>query len=325
MRLSLALLFILIKQKKWKELNSILLFYSIGFFSCLLVTSLYFIVNKGFSEFIFQAFTFNFKYVTNDFQLSSISVLLKIFMETYIPLFSLLFLLLVLIHWFTDTAQKNYYYISIAFCFGLTFLASVVAGRSYTHYLLPLFAIATVPLSYVFAYLIEKTKNKFTFILLVSFVLLNYVFAIQGTLSQIKVANFLPGYSELKADSKMTHQQQESFYARDIAEKIKQDSLSSDKIYSHHVGGQIYLLSDRLAATKYFSLPAMANIDPNFVIVTEFLADMQKLNAEFIVVSNSFVANTQKNYVDSQLETLLNEHYTKTYSNNRFTLFKLNK
>ena len=98
-----------------------------------------------------------------------------------------------------------------------------------------------------------------------------------------------------------------------VASYIKDNTLESDRIYTHRQNGTIYLYSERLSSTKFFFIPAVTD---DRVIIDEFKKSIQENPPIYIVFdtewdygkrTDSFIKDYIKEnyYLEKQIDTAM--------------------
>ncbi|MDO4774271.1 MAG: hypothetical protein Q4A10_00565 [Aerococcaceae bacterium] len=306
-----TILFDYIKKKDWSAMRTTIGGFTIGFVGVGVIASILLITTQVWDAFIFQAFTFNFTYLEHG---SGQNVLFKFLIEM-IRDYSL-FVLISFIVFFMMKREKPLVSLGLFGAFICTFYGATLSGRAYLHYLMLVFPIIAIMASIVLAHFpLSKKWQQYTFWLLI-FCL--YLPRIQVFKQQVVAENrplMMTVWQRDIAENKHDRS------AKEVSAYVQQVTEPEDSIYSLFEAGRIYLLSDRLANTKFFSLPAV-NFNEFPELLTEFYAEFDANPPKVIVLKHGALSQAELPFTRHLLERVEADYHL-TFSNARYEVYEM--
>lgn len=275
-------------NKQYKELRIFILYFILGIIIIVLPIMIWLFVNDAFMDFIDSYFVFNTMYISEgnatyklnkvidlinkyfEFKLEYITnapaIINKLFTACFFmvsPLTFVSFVYLVI----ASIKNKNYLNIGYLVYFLFTIFLICIGGRIYPHYGMIIIPLITYPIVKSVEYIIENFKKKRSKLLIgilgISFICFSFL-GVQNVIS-----NF----------NSMNNQSDEKIQ---VAKFIKQNSDEDSKITVFGNENIIYLLSERMPASKYsYQLP-IGTVNPD--IMDEYFYEIGENQPEFIVV-----------------------------------------
>lgn len=137
----------LIYSKRLKDLMKVILSFSLGMLVVFLPITIYLLINDAINAAIFQAFTFNFMYLgESSDKKEAIEVLFSHLNNHYVVLYFSLFLMQMIYKWRALSKKQKFLYTGAFLFIIISLYTSVMSGRSYKHYLMPIIPTMTLPL-----------------------------------------------------------------------------------------------------------------------------------------------------------------------------------
>ncbi|MBF0714427.1 hypothetical protein HZY83_07035, partial [Gemella sp. GH3] len=288
---TIILFIVQLKKKNYKFLLKYSVYFSTGIFLVLIPTLIYLIKNNILHDMLYQAFYVNFTYAGGDgVGIVNLGIwLLKLLKDMNVILIVLIANIILKIN-----KRLMIYNLFLAFATYMAFLSK----RDYYHYLIVIIPILIPYTSTVFNYVFTKVKLNIINIALIT--ISTFVLYLSG------VEHF--------TKSLIGRHNTDIAFAK-TGEYIKNNTNSEEKIYVHRLSGTIYLQSERLAATKYFFIPAI-NED---IYYDDFKNEIEKNKPEYIVLSNYFINNEK---CDEFIKEYVDKNYTEEHQEDHLVVYK---
>lgn len=300
------------------------------FFGGLLTAIFPFIIYLGkegaLSQAIFQSLTFNFKYLDSiSGREEGIVKLLETISSNYILILGAYLLISFVYRRKKLTGNDKYIYLGSVLSLCLSFIASAMSGRNYTHYLMIILPTLTIPITLLLKDFSFKVKQNSLFFMSATFLVIVYFHQIYISYNYIYETNIVAAdYSDEMniREKRSLALEKEVNTIKEVANVIKENTVETDKIYAHRTGGNLYLLSKRLSSVKYFNLPAV-NINENEVIGKDFFNEIKAANTKIIILRSAF-ADQEKIGVEKEFYNFVNSNYHEIYSENGYNIYSEN-
>ncbi|MBR5179711.1 MAG: hypothetical protein IKW90_13055 [Lachnospiraceae bacterium] len=293
-----------IRDKKPQMLIRFILWFLAGVCMITLPIVIWLIAGDALKPFLEDYFSFNFMYssYSENGNLINIVKAIGIFIITPPVLLSLIFLSIVslkgkkLLDWLCLTSLL------------LSIIMQCMAGQYYLHYgmvFCPLVVYAfslALTSDYILQLKIFKHKTKL-------------ILGICAALILCIIGLLLVGFSFKMIFDKITgmYRTQEFSEAKEIAEIVKENSDEDDKIIVLGTNDLVYLLSDRMASSKYsYQLPIIT-IDSSKK--EEFIEEMKKLDTELII-------SHPDSRVKAVIEGIVSDNYNLIDTVNEIAIYK---
>lgn len=304
----------MIYRKDFKKILEYAFYFTLGILVIVVPLIIYFYLTDSLKEFVYQSLIFNLLYLSknNNSMLDTISNLL---VKPEMILFSVVLFSSIV------SNKTKLYELTIYFSVFISLISILLSNRDYSHYLVvlaPLFSLLLV-------LTLRNFNNISNFKLLLSgifipiyFVINIYMIILYYNASYDNM--ILKKHSTLL--SSINTRDNDNKKILDVAKFIKNNSLDNEKIYVHRISGIIYLKSERLANTKYFSLPAI-NLSENEKIRREFLNDMKNNSPKIIVTYKDFMEQNQQGQ-EEEFKNFVEKNYLLNYQNDLYNIYLLN-
>lgn len=303
-----AVLIFLISKKQIQKSLIFTSFFILGF--ALIVTPfiIYFLIKGCLPDAVYQSLIFNFIYSVSGNSLRQIVFWAFTELETnYFFLISVVYFGIIIFK-----RLKNPIHLVNLVYLAVTFYFVIISRREYSHYLLTMIPCIIFPLVYVLNEAYQsyfKNKKQSLKIALTIFIFISICF-----LKIVSINRYINKLKEFVSYTSINMYE-------DAGNVIKLNSTQNDCIYTHCLNGSIYIASDRLSATRYFSLPAV-NLEEFPDIFEEFFSDLYNHKPKFIVVQRTYFSNLNS-ITDRKLMELLNLKYYKFYENQLLYIYQI--
>lgn len=296
-----------IKDKKPQMLIRFIIWFLTGVCIIALPVIIWLIAGNAFKPFMEDYFSFNFLYssYSENGRLISIGKSIGSFFLTPPVLLSVFFLTLI-----SFKGKKLFDWLSLATLL-LSIVLSCMAGRNYLHYGMIFCPLITYAFSlaltseHILQLRIFKHKVRLFLGIGIALVLCIIGLAIIGFPIKALVNKVMGMYkTKYFSDSKA------------IAEIVAANSDKDDKIVVLGTNDIIYLLSDRMASSKYSYQVPILTINPDKK--QEFITEIERLDTEIIVTD-------QSSSVKSFIEDIIAEHYTLIRTYDQTEIYKKSK
>ncbi len=290
----IAILIKCLKNKEYQKLINYIIYFLLG---SLIITVPIFIwlISKGaFMAFIDDYITFNLRYSSSGM------------IDKWNCLFTFTNNVIVIIAIITNVyaiikeKKKTIYITNLAFIL-LTLIMISISGRVFLHYGMILIPTLIIPFTY-FVNLLLKGKE-------VGIVIMIYL------ISQLILPTWL---NTLSMTGSLYHEAKNKNSLEDSMAMIKNiiDSNSSydDKITVYGNWDYIYLVTNRLSASKYSYQFPIGDVNPT--ILDEYFEDLTDNNPKIIVISKGLYSDRMKTFMTSY-------HYVNIYDKDDVLIFKL--
>ncbi|MCW6682537.1 hypothetical protein NHG29_06560 [Aerococcaceae bacterium NML160702] len=306
-----TILFAYIKKKDWTAMRTTISGFTIGFVGVGAIASILLIATKIWDAFIFQAFTFNFTYLEHAGEQNVFFKFLAEMTKDYS-----LFMLIGFVVFFMMKREELWASLGILSAFIFTFYGATLSGRPYLHYLILVFPIIGVMASMMLKHFTFNQKwQQYTFWIVI-FCL--YFPQIQ-TFKQQVIAENRPLIMAIRQQD--ISENKHDRLAKEVGAYVQQVTGPEDRIYSLFEAGRIYLLSERLANTKFFSLPAV-NFNEFPDLLNEFYAEFDANPPKVIVLKHGALAQTELPFTKYLLKRV-EANYRLTFSNARYEVYEM--
>lgn len=285
-----------IKDKKYLELKKFILYFIIGVAIVVLPTLIYLIINNSLVSFWESYIIFNKIYCAS----SSISISITqkwesfiYFLDNQLFIFSLIITLCLLK--FEKKEIHFYYFIYII----ISLVLVSISGRTFNHYGMVLIPITVFPIASFFG-IIKDIKNKKVYNVL-SIVLI--VYSIYGIIfpNWISTVQTLPKRYFERNENKITTD------VLNISDIIKNKTNENDKISVYGNWDIIYVISNRIHATKYSYQFPIGIVSPT--IMDDYFEQLKEEMPKIIVVESGYYNETMKNFLDTNNYILIWQQY----------------
>jgi hypothetical protein len=199
----------------------------------------------------------------------------------------------------------------------VNFLTVILSGRYYAHYFITMIPsvvlMAALSVDDILRMALPHSRVKYAIIGLLMVPALFGIRDVGHTNMQVSVTT--PNYRQTGIDV------QEARY-------IKARTRPEDPIYIHRINANIYLLSDRFANSRFFTLPSL---DYTYFpkLTAEFKQKLTNNRPKFIAIQRILytASNLNDAHLDKMTVTFIQQHYTpvKKFQNTDILLFQLNK
>ncbi len=322
----LVILIDFIRNKEYVKLLKVLGLFLFGVSIILIPICSYLYMNNALKDGIFQSLIFNFIYLdTSGERNDAVRVLYSMLSNYYLVMIFSAFLAQIAFKWEKfDSSEKKIIVASILFAI-LSYYTSVMSGRTYKHYLMPMIPTVTLPLA-ILLNEIPKKISQIKLICVVSLVIgLTYNIQLIDIYEKIYVTNIVEVNESDGIDVKeqiILNNKNKKANLLEVADVIKNNTEITDEIYVHRKSGYLYLLSDRLSSIKYFNLPAIdLNQDP--LIGDDFIYDITHSNTALIAIDSSFNSK-RKVGIELEFYNFILKSYDLIYDDNGYSIY-LNK
>ena len=296
-----------IKDKKPQMLIRFIIWFLAGVCIIALPIILWLITGDAFKPFMEDYFSFNYLYssYSENGNLFNIIKATGIFILTPPVLLSIIFLAFV-----GFKERKLFDWLCLAALF-LSIVISCMAGQNYLHYGMIFCPLVTYAFSLAFTsehiLRLNIFKHKIKLVLGIGIAL---VLCIVGLI--------IVGFPIKTIINKVTGMYRTEYFSdsKTIAEIVTANSDENDKIIVLGTNDIIYLLSDRMASSKYSYQVPILTIDPDKK--QEFVSDIEKLDTEIIVTN-------QSSSVKPFIENIIAEHYILLRTYDQTEIYKKSK
>ncbi len=281
-----------IKNKKVKDLINYILYFTIGFLIVLLPIVIWLALNNSLDDFFKEYIIFNLKYSSDPNRSSLLNRLnsLNCFVNNPLSLMSIFICV------FICYKNKTLINVGYLFCLLLTFFLMSISGQTYAHYGMMLLPLMIFPFS-----IILNNKNVDYFIPM--FMLFMVI---------VSLPSWFNGIKDIISRNNLTVQKDELIEYK-IANDIRLNSSSTDKITVFGNMDIIYILSDRLSSSKYTYQTPIIYIDNN--IENEYFKEIS-INKPKIIVK------TAENELLNSFIIINNYEKISSYNDDKIIVFK---
>lgn len=315
--------FQLLFQKKFTYLLSFTGLFLLGVGILVVPLVVYLGANQALQAAFFQTWTFNISYL-GDTSYSAGDVA-KQFQELntfYLTQIMLAYLAVLVFRWKKMVEDLRTIHLLNSVLTVLTGYLTIGSGRAYSHYLIILIPCFTLAIVFILKTIFAKRTNVLFSLLLIGFILLGYHDPISVSSFNRAVLNSDGNHAQVDDENKAKYMKRyvnEKAHLTELATFIKENTEPEERIYSHRLAGNVYLMSGRLASIKYFNLPSI-DLDNSERIATEFLEEFFASETRLVVVKRSFVENS-KSQVEQIFYDYLLSDYILSYDKNEHLVF----
>lgn len=288
---SFYVLLYMISKKQYKELVDFAKYFILGINIVVIPLMIYLLVKGVLSEMIYQSFTMNYIYSKNQGigKRNILNWFISIANELNLML---IFFVGILISYKKYKRKTVLFSLVVVLC--LVF--ALLSKRPFLHYLLVLIPLIIPILSIT----LENSIFKINIVYILCGIYIIYYSPIQNILKNVENRNYNFFNDEVK-----------------IARYIKDNTINTDRIYSHRMQGLIYLEAERLANSKFFFIPSLEDETP---IIDEFKSNFERKKPKYIVFDERYDYNQD---TDIYIKEYISKNYKKEYGIKTITLYKL--
>ena len=288
---SFYVLLYMILKKQYKELVDFAKYFILGISIVVFPLMIYLLVKGVLSEMIYQSFTMNYIYSKNQGigKRNILNWFISIANELNLML---IFFVGILISYKKYKRKTVLFSLVVVLC--LVF--ALLSKRPFLHYLLVLIPLIIPILSIT----LENSIFKINIVYILCGIYIIYYSPIQNILKNVENRNYNFFNDEVK-----------------IARYIKDNTINTDRIYSHRMQGLIYLEAERLANSKFFFIPSLEDETP---IIDEFKSNFERKKPKYIVFDERYDYNQD---TDIYIKEYISKNYKKEYGIKTITLYKL--
>lgn len=309
-----------------KQFSSLLIFmgqFLLGVAIVVVPILIYLGMNQAISAAYFQTWTFNISYLGDtSFTEGDIAKQFKVLNAYYLIQLMLTYVLIFLYQWKQLTKEsRTVYLLNVLFTL-LTGFLIIGSGRAYNHYLIILLPCVTVVIPLILRTIFSRRTKLLFSLILVGCVLLGYHESLSTNQFNRSVLNSDGEFSRVEDELEAKYIKKyvdEKRYMTELAVFVKENTEPDERIYSHRLAGNVYLLSERLASIKYFNLPSI-DLDNSKLIAEDFLDSFLASNTRLVVVKRSFIDNKKSQAEEFFYQHLLTQ-YQLRYDNNGHLVF----
>lgn len=260
---------------EWKKIGRFIAYFTLGCVIVLLPNIFYLLKNNAMSDFIQQFFSFNILYSKGP-QLNFWNTV-KHFLAYPIIFVSFL---IVLVAVFRDKKESRILHIVYLVSMVFVFLLTCMSGRIYGHYAMILIPMTVYPFCILFSNTEELTNNFSTWVIIVGVFLLAVIpFWNQG------IKRVVECYQTRNIVSKGSS-------IDSILSVISHNSEENDLITVYGNKDSIYVLGNRLSASKYSYQYPISTSDPR--ILDEYFEDLEKTKPKLVILDRQMDERMEK-------------------------------
>ena len=288
------ILFICIKNKDYKSIKEFILYFLLGSLIIIIPILLWLIINKSFNSFINDYILFNIKYSNTILVDKEDFLLLKIimfYMKKAVLLLSIIFTIM--------TIRKNKKFIIYLIYSIVSLIFIFISKNPFHHYMIIYIPVIVLPYAEVYSLINNKYKN------IIYFVITLFILSLSTLTTWINLIVNLPSTYNSRNINKVDKE------LLTISKIIKKETNKNDKISVYGNNDFIYILSDRLHATKYsYQFPL---IKVSKEIKKDYFKELNKEKPKIMVL--------QKN--DKNIYKFLNNNnYKLIWNNSNYKIYK---
>lgn len=268
-------------KREWKQLGKFIICFMLGSSIVILPCVLYLVTKGAFSDFINQYFIFNMVY-SKQHQSNFTNAVIEYLQY---PIFSISFLVLILAI-LKGKKEEKYFNVVYFCCLIFVYLLTFMSGKNYGHYAMILIPMTVYPMCILLSN--TKVDDYCLWIIMV------YVFVISVIPFWRKgIVEVLDCYTVKDSDFKG-----ESIES--ILSVIEHNSEENDLITVYGNKNSIYVLSNRLSASKYSYQFPIGSVNPD--ILEEYFQELEEVKPQLVVIDRE---------MDNQMEQFLEKsNYT---------------
>ena len=283
-----------IRKKKYQELKSFILYFLIGIAIIIIPVLIWLGINGALSDFFNAYITFNFNYAANysKIRLSTptyVNLITSIghYVKEFIPMSSII----ISIYMIKEDKKNIVILLYILAVIGLT----CMSGMHYNHYYIVLVPTIIFPLALFFEQIsIFEKKNK------------SNIFSL--TIIILVIANIIiPGWrGSISKTMKLYANRNDKTISEEIskvADIVKKETNDKDKISVYGSWDIIYLVSNRLHATKYSYQYPITKVSSE--IENEYFEELDEEKPKVIVIQKKRIDDRMKEFLDKNNYSLI--------------------
>ncbi len=275
-----VMIFLYIRDKKFKELGKTVLIYLGGILTVLLPIILYFVVNNAISDFLYCFIEFNFKYTKFQGQDEGVvKTLISFFNHTK---FNVLCVIILIANVVRLGRKKQKYFEQIIYIvyFIVTLILISVSGQKYLHYAMILIPFYIVPITQIMEFLLNIENKKIKIFSYVIYGLLIVLISIKSINHQVN-------------EIKKLYTKEEK--VEEIVSWIKENTEKDDNVLILMNDCMIYNYSERKYDGKYIYQTPIFAVDRK--LVEELMIEIEENKPKIIVFPDIYSTfESMKNY-----------------------------
>lgn len=269
-----------ILKREWKKLCIFISTFTLGAMIVLIPNMIYLVINGALGDFIDQYFVFNMMY-SKEHQANYWNTV-KHFLDY--PIVSVSFLI-VLVSVFKDKKENRNLNIVYLISMVIVFLLTCMSGRIFEHYAMVLIPMTIYPFCILFLHT-DKVKDNFaTFVIITGI----SIFAVIPFWNR-GIAKSIDSYSSRHSSSK-------GLAMESILSVIRHNSDEDDLITVYGINNSVYVLGNRLSASKYSYQYPIGTADPK--ILDEYFEELEKTKPRLVILEHE---------MDEKIETFLRKY-----------------
>ena len=272
-------------DKKFSELKRFILYFLLGMFIVIVPILIWLGINGTLSEFFNQYIIFNKVYTTlsvdpNSSLFRNVWELIFTYFNNIIVMSSFIITI-----YSIKYDKKNVIYLIYM---TLTFLLICISGRKYDHYVMIFIPAIIYPFSVLFECCKKIDSNKNYNI--ISFILILYLCVNIILPPWVDIIKTIPSYYESRKNDNISAE------VTQVSNIIRKNTTKKEKISVYGNWDIIYVVSDRMHATKYSYQFPIGNVSKK--IMNEYYNQLQKEKPKIIVVCKDSIDKRIKKFLD---------------------------
>lgn len=269
--LIVTIFFILIKEKKYKDLGKYILCFLLGVFIIYLPIILYFYNKSALYEMFYGTFIHNFKYIQN---VSSSDFLTKIQYNC------LLIILMIIMYKKIYNTNKNLCF--TIYATAIITIITLLIGPGFSHYYLITVPLIVVFIAFLFNYTecLEKSLKNFVYLIII---VVNIIYSLTHSLQSIY---YIINLENITVQS-----------INELTKEIPDDEKNSVFVYNTNINASVYLYGNILPCYKYAFLQNNL-IKTNSNIYYELIDYLNSTNSAKWIISYNLKEKNSNNQID---------------------------
>ena len=252
-----------IMTKKFRDLFTSIFLFIIGLILVLAPFILYLYKHNAIQAFITCYWSANLLYSETSFNIFILN-------SKHFATFNPIFFITLLVYLYKSYKKKKKIYLGFLFSWLFSIPLTAMSGKTYSHYAIVILPLIIYPITFITSQFFKLTQKKKSKIL--------YNISTLLTLSFIVFTLFYSTYIILEQEL-MPY---EGF--SEISEFIINNSTINDEIIFIGPGNNLYLSTNRRAASRFFYQQPIANKIPTIITSKEFLNDLNINKPVFIIL-----------------------------------------
>ena len=279
-----VIMFIYIRDKKYKELGKTIGAFSLGMSIVILPIIIYFLANNAFDEFIDVFISFNIKYSKFNKEMQGISgTVISMLNSTKLNIIVIVILILNCIR-LKINKKKFLDQVILLLYLILTIILNSIAGRMYPYYGIVLIPCYIVPITELLEYIVNLNNEKIKIVSIIAFVLIIFLALHNNIQKQIEEI--------------MHTLEQDANINMDIVHFIEENSTKNDSILALGNNCNIYLKSDRRYNGKYIYQVPIITIDER--IAYELIENIENTKPKIIIYASDYRGFSMQKYTSPE-------------------------